>query len=96
MNAREARALLSLELARWRERSYDELVSRIDAEPVTGEITGPPGVRYQFEIQVFWDAKPGGVVRVLGSIDDGGLRAFAPVSDGFLMRADGTFAGEDA
>ena len=30
------------------------------------------------------------------AIDDGGLRAFAPLSDDFIMAPDGSFVGEDA
>jgi len=40
-------------------------------------------VTYQVEIDVFWDDKPGGAVRVLGMIDDGGWRAFMPMCEAF-------------
>ena len=33
-------------------------------------------------------ARPGGDIRVLGAIDDGGWSAFAPVSQDFVMTAD--------
>jgi len=51
-------------------------------------------MRYQIEIQVFWDSWPGGNVRVMGAVDDGGWRAFIPVSRGFIMAPDGSFVGE--
>ena len=38
--------------------------------------------------------RPGGNVRVIGSIDDGGWRAFVPLSDSFIKAADGRFVGE--
>jgi hypothetical protein len=50
---------------------------------------------YSLEIQFFWDAKPDGAVRVIGSIDDGGWRAFRPLSDDFIRAPDGTFAGDN-
>ena len=54
------------------------------------EIIGAGGVAYQIEVNAFWDDEPGGAIRVLGSVDDGGfLTSFRPVSDGFLVDADG-------
>lgn len=94
-NEREARELLRDELARWRRRRHDELAARIDAEPATGELTGPSGTAYGFEIQVVWDAAPGGNLRVLASIDGGGLRALRPWCDDFILAPDGTFVGEE-
>lgn len=35
-----------------------------------------------------------GAIRVIGSIDDGGWRAFRPLSDDFIRAPDGTFVGE--
>jgi hypothetical protein len=60
------------------------------------EIKGPSGTPYQVEIGIVWDDKPGGDVRVLASIDDGGFRsAFSPMCDDFIMAPDGTFVGEE-
>jgi hypothetical protein len=42
-------------------------------------------------------AIPDGVgdnLRVMVSMDDGGWRAFLPLTDGFIIRPDGSFAGE--
>jgi hypothetical protein len=41
-----------------------------------------------------WDDRTGGDLRVIGSIDDGGWRAFRPLSSDFIVRPDGTFVGE--
>jgi hypothetical protein len=60
----------------------------------TFEIAGPSGTRYQLEIQAMWDRNPGGKLRILGCIDDGGWRAFVPVTDDFLIDPDGRFVGE--
>lgn len=94
MNDREAIELLERELAGIRGESYDELVRRISAGSVALERIGPSGVRYQVEVQVFWDDHRGGNVRVTGSIDDGRWRAFVPLSRDFIKGPDGSFIGE--
>jgi hypothetical protein len=94
MNKREASELLSRELGNWRHRSYSRLASRVDAEPHVARVLGPSGASYQLEVQVIWDVSPGGNLRVLGAIDDGGIRALFPMTDGFLMAPDGAFVGE--
>lgn len=74
----------------------ERLLDRICSHPLitTGEREGASGAAYQFEIEVFWDDKPGGDVRVMGSIDDGGLRAFLPLCEAFIMSPSGRFVGE--
>jgi hypothetical protein len=39
---------------------------------------------------VFWDAKPGENLHLIGSIDDGGWRAFLPLTESLIMKPDGT------
>ena len=96
MNKLEAKALLAKELEGWRQRPYVDLASLVGGDPVTGEVIGEKGEFYQFEIQVFWDRNPGGDIRVLGAIDDGGIRAFFPLCDDFILASDGSFVGEDS
>ena len=97
MDEREARNLLSEKLAEYRALSYSHLASRIDTcDVVCVEVVGPSGVEYQIEVQFVWDGQSGGDVRVLGSIDDGGWRAFVPLCDSFIMAPDGRFVGEEA
>lgn len=69
-------------------RGVERLLDRIGSHPLitAGEREGASGAVYQFEIQVFWDDKPGGNVRVMGSIDDGGWRAFVPLCEDFIMK----------
>jgi hypothetical protein len=93
MNVSVARDLLLLELSAWRTRSYAELVKSI-RHTHCAEATGVDGKRYQIEVEVFWDSKPGGAVRVMGAIDDGGFRAFRPHTEDFIMAPDGSFIGE--
>ena len=94
MNNEEATELLDRELARLRSEPYELLVSRIDNSPHRLEPTGADGTSYQIVIRVFWDDRPGGNVRVIGSIDDGGWRAFVPLNRDFIKAPDGSFVGE--
>lgn len=60
----------------------------------TREVTAESGTTYQLEPQVFWDTQPGRAVRVIVSVDAGGLSAFQPVTDSFILAPDSSFAGE--
>jgi len=93
MDKAEAQSLLSQELSRYRELPYAELFSLIDHSE-TVERTAPSGVNYQIEMQVFVDDVSLQTLRVMGSIDDGGWRAFSPLSDSFILSPDGSFVGE--
>ena len=96
MDKQEARIVLCEQLAKLRQKIYRDLVSMIEDEFATNEVEGPSGVKYQIEIQVWWDATSGGDVRVHGLVDDGGIRAFSPLSEDFIMAPDGTFVDEDS
>ena len=89
MDRKEAHELLRQQLDRHRARSHRELQSLI-AEPEVVELVGPSGTRFCIEVLAVWDSQVGGDIRVIGSIDDGGWRAFKPLSDDFIMRPDGT------
>jgi hypothetical protein len=93
MNKTEARELLERELANYKNRSPGEL-SRLVDRTETFERRSPSGTVYQIEVQVFWDDKPNQGIRVVGSIDDGGWRALAPMSDDFIVLPDGSFIGK--
>jgi hypothetical protein len=89
MDRQEAARLLRRELSAYARRSRDDLLDPI-GQVEAYSIDGPTGVSYQVEVDAHWDGGPGGTIRVLGSIDDGGFRAsFSPTTDGFLMDADG-------
>ena len=54
-------------------------LKKVGEEEFAKEV-GPIGTRYQMEIQVRWDHKPMGDIRVMATIDDGTSRgAFRPV-----------------
>jgi hypothetical protein len=94
MNKEEAAQLLEHELANLRGESYADLVRRIPERLLAFERSAVGGTTYQVEIQLLWDDRPGGNVRVMGSIDDGGWLAFLPLSRSFIKSADGLFVGE--
>jgi hypothetical protein len=93
MNEIEANTILEQELSRYRRRSYSELLSLVD-DIETFERASSSGVTYQIEMQVFFDDRSTSNLRVVGAIDDGGRRAFKPMTDDFIMAPDGTFVGE--
>jgi hypothetical protein len=93
MNKVEALSLLQGQLWPWRERSWAQLREEV-GQSHRFEVTGESGTWYQGEIQVFWDDKPDGAIRVMASIDDGGWRAFVPLTDDFILAPDGTFVDE--
>jgi hypothetical protein len=94
VNKAEAKKIIAKELEQYRIKPYSELVEMIDKESINYELTSEGGDRYQIEIEAFWDNKPNGDVRIIGGIDDGGWRAFIPVSDSFIKNPDGNFVGE--
>jgi len=92
MDNSEARALLRIHLDAYRHRKYEELVMLL-GKPEVIQLQGASAT-YQVEVEVHWDDRPGGAIRVLGSVDDGGWRAFKPLCDDFIVVPDGTFVGE--
>ncbi len=80
MNKENAISTIESELEKIFIRSWEELRGLIGTEPYTAIVTGSDGKEYQIEIQCFWDDEPDGDIRVLASIDDGGWRAFLPLT----------------
>jgi hypothetical protein len=89
MNKAEATSLLGSELQALAGRSFDELVAMVDHAEIK-IVIGESGVNYQMELNVFWDSKPGNNLRIMGSIDNGGWRAFLPLTESLIMKPDGT------
>jgi hypothetical protein len=96
MNKAEARTILATELSKLRELSYEDLVAMVDLPKRTIEMVGPSATRYYIDLVVYWDREPGGDVRVIGSIDDGGWTSFVPTNDSFIKAAAGSFVDEDS
>lgn len=93
MDQTEARGILRAHLDEWRRRTYAVLASEVGQSRQL-QTTGQSGTQYQVDVQVRWDDQPNGDIRVLGGIDDGGWRAFAPLTDDFILGPDGKFDGE--
>jgi hypothetical protein len=88
MDTVAARKVLNAWLARLRAVPYRELAARVGC--VTNDEVARDSERsWQLEVQVLWDDEPDGDIRVTASIDDGGLRAFVPVTDGFVKTPSG-------
>jgi len=93
VNKEEARGVLAAHLRVWRDLSYGDLRSRIGSQ-THFDVNGSLDARYQVDLEVFWDDKPGGNIRVVGSVDDGGIRAVAPLTSDFIKAPDDTFVDE--
>ena len=84
MDKSEAQKILGEQLARF--SSYAELVPLVESRRVENfEVCGASGTKYQVEVQFFWDDQRRRIVRVVGSIDDGGIRVFVPLTDTLLV-----------
>jgi hypothetical protein len=93
MDNEEPLNILRQELAHFRSEPYEELAKRI-GQIRTKEVNAPSGAAYQIEIQFFWDNKAKGDIRVMGSIDDGGIRTLVPLTDDFIIDPHGNFVDE--
>ena len=87
MNREEALSVLSTCLEAYRRQPYAELAGKLGNQGCD-ELVGPSGATYQIEIDIVRDA--GTDLRVIGSVDDGAWRSFAPLSESFIIGADGT------
>ena len=89
MDKVEARGLLEEFLDDLKIRPRQELLGLI-ANPVCIEKTGKSGTVYQIEYEAVWDSEPGGDLRIIASIDDGGFRsALKPLTADFLVSFQG-------
>lgn len=93
MDKAEALALLEAHLGTWKTRTYEDLAALIGKQSSL-QLRGSSGAVYQVEVEAFWDAARGGNVRVIGSIDDGGIRAVLPLSSDFIVAPNGHVVGE--
>ena len=93
MNNAEARELLTQHLTPYRALAYDELLGRV-GRVETAELTGRSGQTYQVEVTVMRDVGSGPALLVIGAIDDGGWRAFRPLTEDFLVAPGGQPSAE--
>lgn len=90
----EARRILESVTVELRREPYGALVARYLDESEGRTVVAESSTRYQVEVQAFWDGRQSGDLRVIVAIDDGGWRAFSPLSTDFIIAADGHFVGE--
>jgi hypothetical protein len=93
MSREIARAIIEGRLKELRKFSYGELVKLVGQIPCD-RINGPDG-EYQMETETRWDSKAGGNIRVIVAVDGPGASAFKPLTETFIMSADGAIIGED-
>jgi len=87
LNRKIAESLLAEELASIRQMGYDKLANLLGSGPLTKEIAGPDGIRYQVEVSLRRDARENCPIRVIASIDDGkGCSAFVPLTSVEVVR----------
>ena len=80
MDKAEAKKIIVEQVARFGDHAT--LVPLVESRHVeTLEVRGESGTAYQIEVQFFWDDVRRRIVRVSGSIDDGGIRAFMPLTE---------------
>ena len=94
MDKAEAQRIARDRLGELRKLSYEELRKRFLDQPDTIEVRGSSGTTYQVETEALWDADEGGDLRVSVAVDDGGWRAFVPLTDDFIVSPDGSFVDE--
>ncbi|MFZ5450519.1 MAG: hypothetical protein ACOZF2_01405 [Thermodesulfobacteriota bacterium] len=85
MDKIEARAILEAFLHELKTCPYLEL-QKLISNPVCLKKQGQSGASYQIEYEAVWDFEPGGNLRIIASIDDGGLvSAMVPLCLDFLV-----------
>jgi len=93
MDEAEAQRILDEALRAYQRSSYNEL-TKLVGQKVHENRVSPTGATYQMDVEVFWDDKRKGTIRVLGAIDDASLRyAILPLSQDFIMAPDGSLVG---
>jgi hypothetical protein len=85
MNRAEASTILNRHLDELEAAGYAALAERVGENQAIQE-RSPSGIEYQLELTVVWDGKPGGDLRLIASIDDGGWRAFFPLTESRPVR----------
>jgi hypothetical protein len=96
VDKQEALGVLERRLSKLRLESYSDLVAEWLDRSDLEQLPGQSGVVCQVKVEGDWDdpGQQGGNLRILGLIDDGGWRAFAPLTDSFIVAPDGSFIGE--
>jgi len=85
------KSLLKEKLLEFQKLSYEELFQFMDNPK--SEKYGEGDDFYQVEMESLWDDAKGETknLRVMVAIDDGGIKAFSPLTDDFIITPDGKF-----
>ena len=75
---------------------YDELAERLAGKQERSDVVALSGATHHVELEGFWDAMENRDLRVVASIDDGGLRAFLPFTDAFTINPGGSITEHSA
>jgi hypothetical protein len=87
-NRSEATAILDKEMTPFRGMNYEDCKKFVEAAPALNTtVVGESGTQYNVQVVMIWDRCLDGPIRVIGSIDDGRLRAYKPVTKSFLVDA---------
>jgi len=95
MDKVEVRRVLDEQLAAYHSQGYEDLAKKVGST-IAFRALGPSRVEYNVAVMFLWGA-PGKKVngRVIAAVDDGQLpRAFAHLSDSFIVAPDKSFLGE--
>lgn len=84
MNRAEAKTVLTDHFGHYRGWSHAELVQLVNHHDTFVTIAAS-GASYYFELQVQWDDRPGGSLRISGSVHDDDLRAFDLLRETFVI-----------
>ena len=87
----EAAAILDAHAQLYRAQGHARLLARLD-QPGCLEVSGPSGVRYQLEVEVVWEHRRRGSLRVLLSIDGGPISPCFPLCQSFIIEPPGELA----
>jgi hypothetical protein len=95
VNQEEAKQVLAGQLRELQKLPYAEFRSWVVEKKIdTPSVNGASGAEYQVEIQAMWESKRGGDIRILVSVDDGGLvSSFLPLCGSFVISPDGGLEG---
>ena len=90
----QAKEWIATEIARWRARSYSELVEH-EGEALHVDKTDQRGKTWILETQFFWDDRRSKDIRVTVDVWDPDRRISRSVAiDAFIRAADGSFLDE--
>jgi hypothetical protein len=96
MSDEEAKAVLRAEFLKLQAAGYDKLTERLAGKQERSDVIALSGSTYHVELEGFWDDKERRDLRVVASIDDGGLRAFLPFTDAFTISPSGSITEHSA